>query len=980
MDQLIVKLWAPYLRARVKLQDSGAQALDTHNISRIEEDAAAGIDYVRDYYGVGAVADQAAPSLFAGQSNRAIQESEQFLQELQDGFDAGSFSETHYYGQLQTVVRALRTRYPGYNREIDGIIQSITGITPANSIISSLRRDIQTDANAVSRANAETSSFIEKNRGQFNHVYGVLNPNDPGGWEGLSAEEQNRLASHGSPVRTAVGAALGLEVARDNAQNRVALDSNEALSAWKDLTNQSQSEFMSTGNAFLPGGTMREGLNFATHIIEQGIIENIEQYEGFIRGEISNYYTLRQQYIDSAIELNVQDMDAVEEYLDTYVLAPILHSLEILGIDPENMGPVAINEFMLETIDSDLMRSFQRHMGGILFMHDVMNERIVPEFRIMYLSALNGGRPNDLQGPFWQPLVEFNLALFSDDADSSPELLAFKKELGLIRQDGTPVSFNEGLVILTKAADLEPNEAAAVYNAALNATVAVLLDEGMTSELMATPIAALFSREGGINLSDFEAREDQQEIYAMMTSPDITAAIRNTGTPQQWAEYTGWAVKNWANMNAPVVGEITRNMETLNAATTDTARQFFDLTFNVETAQFELTRNDVEVGPFMGAGGPEILTKEMQKNFQALNASLASIDVILETQGTNLGEAQLIQLFGQTGGIPDSWNLQIGNTDVTGVPIEVPGEEEGVAGIIPPPTPSPAAGEAPVEAISPVVESTKGIEDFPAPPADAGFLPNAAPEFPGSAPQEPQRPPAPDINAIPEPVDDATAAASGGETPIFNAAEVLDGFGAPPGDPDNLRGAVAAMTQFGDQVDPSLVTSEFQLSAEDFQYITNQYTVRKEQMRFPEIQEAMTGPGSIQDFLIERLIGHTDEHITELDQTFAGNLARLFLMAPAGIQAGLGIFSGYRSVARQTELWNEALRRYGTREEARKWVAPPGSSFHNHGLAADLGWNGGSLKDAPQEVIDWVHANASRVGLHFPLSNENWHIELIGTR
>src|SRR5690606_34774935 len=72
-------------------------------------------------------------------------------------------------------------------------------------------------------------------------------------------------------------------------------------------------------------------------------------------------------------------------------------------------------------------------------------------------------------------------------------------------------------------------------------------------------------------------------------------------------------------------------------------------------------------------------------------------------------------------------------------------------------------------------------------------------------------------------------------------------------------------------------------------------------------------------------------------------------------------------------LWEQALQKYGSPEKARKWVAPPGRSFHNHGTAADLKF----LNDAAKA---WVHQNAGQFGLAFPLANEPWHIELHGNR
>lgn len=76
------------------------------------------------------------------------------------------------------------------------------------------------------------------------------------------------------------------------------------------------------------------------------------------------------------------------------------------------------------------------------------------------------------------------------------------------------------------------------------------------------------------------------------------------------------------------------------------------------------------------------------------------------------------------------------------------------------------------------------------------------------------------------------------------------------------------------------------------------------------------------------------------------------------------INSGYRSVERQKQLFDAAVKKYGSVAAARKYVAPPGKSQHNHGNAVDFG---GDLK--------WVAANAARFGLHQPMSWEPWHFE-----
>lgn len=101
-----------------------------------------------------------------------------------------------------------------------------------------------------------------------------------------------------------------------------------------------------------------------------------------------------------------------------------------------------------------------------------------------------------------------------------------------------------------------------------------------------------------------------------------------------------------------------------------------------------------------------------------------------------------------------------------------------------------------------------------------------------------------------------------------------------------------------------------------------------------------------------------------LDPAFQTALDRLLAAVP-----GLSVNSGYRSVERQRQLWEAAVRKYGSEAAARKWVAPPGRSRHNMGLAADLAG-----------PLDLAHKLAPQFGIVFPLANEPWHGELLGAR
>ncbi len=121
----------------------------------------------------------------------------------------------------------------------------------------------------------------------------------------------------------------------------------------------------------------------------------------------------------------------------------------------------------------------------------------------------------------------------------------------------------------------------------------------------------------------------------------------------------------------------------------------------------------------------------------------------------------------------------------------------------------------------------------------------------------------------------------------------------------------------------------------------------------------------------------------------AGAFARL---RSAADSAGVGLiaFSGYRSAARQRELFLDARRRHGKRDAIR-WVAPPGYSEHQSGLVFDIGDRSRpETDDEPQfestPAFGFLREQASRFGfeLSFPPGNsqgvsyEPWHWRYVG--
>ena len=77
--------------------------------------------------------------------------------------------------------------------------------------------------------------------------------------------------------------------------------------------------------------------------------------------------------------------------------------------------------------------------------------------------------------------------------------------------------------------------------------------------------------------------------------------------------------------------------------------------------------------------------------------------------------------------------------------------------------------------------------------------------------------------------------------------------------------------------------------------------------------------------------------------------------------------SGWRSPKYQDQLLREAISKYGSEEEAARWVATADTSAHVSGDAVDIG---------PFDATAWLSEHGAEYGLCQIYSNEPWHYEL----
>ena len=106
--------------------------------------------------------------------------------------------------------------------------------------------------------------------------------------------------------------------------------------------------------------------------------------------------------------------------------------------------------------------------------------------------------------------------------------------------------------------------------------------------------------------------------------------------------------------------------------------------------------------------------------------------------------------------------------------------------------------------------------------------------------------------------------------------------------------------------------------------------------------------------------------VARLDPALLGALRRAATdAADDGVE--FVVDSGWRSPAYQSQLFRQAVLRYGSEAQAARWVAPPDRSDHVSGDAVDIG---------PVGATAWLSEHGAAYGLCRIYGNEPWHFEL----
>jgi hypothetical protein len=106
--------------------------------------------------------------------------------------------------------------------------------------------------------------------------------------------------------------------------------------------------------------------------------------------------------------------------------------------------------------------------------------------------------------------------------------------------------------------------------------------------------------------------------------------------------------------------------------------------------------------------------------------------------------------------------------------------------------------------------------------------------------------------------------------------------------------------------------------------------------------------------------------VTRLDAGLREALANA-AEAAAKRDVQITLVDGWRSARYQRYLFERAVEKYGSSDEAARWVKGPDASKHVQGEAVDI---------ATADAMDWLNRFGGEYGLCQIYANEAWHFEL----
>lgn len=433
------------------------------------------------------------------------------VQRLQTAYNRGTIRPAYYHNKLQDIVKSLRAKYPGYNQEIDQTVAAITGVTPANALVTDFYREAAKNASDASTASNRWQSFIM--RSDVMEAIAISEASDyfvnPEKYESAAGHrfimnEVAKVKAFDANVRR-IGAQADLQITLGNLDQKGA--EQEATKIATAVGNQITSSVLAEDGEIMTklDQAARGEYKFTPEDIE-GMNATVRALKTRVRARFNEEYN-RQDENGSSLASYIND-DNFRAGAEATALAQIDTLAELVNNGDYGLAGQYAREIKIRT-DSDVNRLLGESLGA----------RVVAATK-----ALSGDAAVDR-------MIANSEAFAAEYDDLMGNIMT------ILALGGQSPSANENVSEM-RHKEVDGNVARASHDK----VVAYILDPQASPEQVENAIDYLYGDENFKYLNNFPI-DKQSEIFADLTAPAVSERVfaLAQGRPGMFEKYTNWS-------------------------------------------------------------------------------------------------------------------------------------------------------------------------------------------------------------------------------------------------------------------------------------------------------------------------------------------------------------------------------------------------------------------------------------------------------
>lgn len=529
---------------------------------------------------------------------------------LQAAFDQGKISDTYYYGQLTSLTKNLRSRYPGYEDVVDEAIMKATGVRPANAY----REAIMAELDAQQSAASDEDKFQRQWAKENEKYIGAIAP------DYFTNPEKYDFAQ----LQTVVASVKARDYEIDSEMASLDLAAKQGTANKTDAKSAAITKANQIAQTAMVGVSNTLGLDGTDLMarIQSGNFKGFseEEYNAIV-AEFGRLKASVAMQIDQAL-VNPLAANSTNSFASIIGSATDLDEVKKIA-----MGQIEIIEQALINKDYGMAAYYTR-----------LNALQTDRDKATVLNASPDLRIANAIGTVSRDLAEQYLKNDGKHVDILDELIPELTARIVTGQD----SFNGGLTRIANARTSAKAKSSGILG--LTDKTLITITSGLaTPEEVDTAVKELYAIDSnGLDLFGYVNDNEKYNLYNKVFNPTVTQAIINNGSRQALELYYNAAVNRIKTI--PQFSQAAASVNDRGGAWANN----FEVKFDPASGRISVvaTKPVMYNGPWgVQTDNTAVLLEPMQKAANAINGVFDNLSPMLD--GLGVGESDKVRIYNE---------------------------------------------------------------------------------------------------------------------------------------------------------------------------------------------------------------------------------------------------------------------------------------------------------------------------------------------